>query len=208
MAPPGTKCFIHIKPHKRASWRFHAEDAWYVGPALKHYRCYMVVMKQSIVQRITDTIRFKHHNVKLSTVTPAERIQKAVKELTNAVKTNPTEGPANYIEVIQCLKAVVLGEKQQPREQAETVTQRNPHQSAEHPAIIKAMLTTAWVPQKKLRDITAQPATTKSVPNNTPPSRSPALIPYNEDEVEPPSKTMSQSSHAQHHKNITSAKEQ
>eukprot|EP00957_Ditylum_brightwellii_P045358 3438217-Ditylum_brightwellii.AAC.1 len=27
MAPPGTKCYIHIKPRKRASWGFHAEDA-------------------------------------------------------------------------------------------------------------------------------------------------------------------------------------
>eukprot|EP00957_Ditylum_brightwellii_P202202 15329061-Ditylum_brightwellii.AAC.1 len=26
ISPPGTKCFIHIKPHKRASWEFYAED--------------------------------------------------------------------------------------------------------------------------------------------------------------------------------------
>eukprot|EP00957_Ditylum_brightwellii_P039025 2949643-Ditylum_brightwellii.AAC.2 len=61
-----------------------------VGPVLKHYQCYMVIMKQSTLQRITDTVRFKHHNVKLLTVTPADRIEKAVKELTNAVKANST----------------------------------------------------------------------------------------------------------------------
>eukprot|EP00957_Ditylum_brightwellii_P069140 5250116-Ditylum_brightwellii.AAC.1 len=65
MAPPGMKCFIHIKPHKRVSWGFHAEDAWYVGPALKHYKCYTVIIKQTTAQRITDTVRFQHHNVKL-----------------------------------------------------------------------------------------------------------------------------------------------
>eukprot|EP00957_Ditylum_brightwellii_P136139 10382589-Ditylum_brightwellii.AAC.1 len=27
MAPPGTKAYIHMKPHKRASWWFKAEDA-------------------------------------------------------------------------------------------------------------------------------------------------------------------------------------
>jgi hypothetical protein len=143
MAPPGTKCFLHIKPHKRDSWGFHAEDAWYVGPALKHYLCYTVVMKQSTAQRIRDTVRFQHHNVQLPIVTPAEHIEKAAKELTNVVKANPTEGSANYVEVIQCLRAVVLGKKQQPRAQAKTVPQRNPSQSAEHPAIIKAMPTTA-----------------------------------------------------------------
>eukprot|EP00957_Ditylum_brightwellii_P177510 13520074-Ditylum_brightwellii.AAC.1 len=169
MAPPGTKCFIHIKPHKRASWGLHTENAWYVGPALKHYWCYTVVIKQSTEQRITDTIRFKHHNVKLPTVTPAKRIEKAVKELTNAVKANPTEGPADYIEAAQLLRAVMLGEKQQPCEQAKTVPQHNQSQSTEHPAIIKAAPTTARVLQKKLRDITAQPAITKAVPNKTPP---------------------------------------
>lgn len=39
MAPPGTKTYVHVKPSKRASWGFHAEDAWYAGPAPKHYRC-------------------------------------------------------------------------------------------------------------------------------------------------------------------------
>eukprot|EP00957_Ditylum_brightwellii_P205998 15346352-Ditylum_brightwellii.AAC.2 len=106
MAPPDMKCFLHIKPHKRASWGFHVEDAWYVGPALKCYQCYTVVMKQSTMQRITDTVRFQHHNVKLPNVTPAERIEKAVRELTNAVKANPTEGPADYIKVVQHLRAV------------------------------------------------------------------------------------------------------
>eukprot|EP00957_Ditylum_brightwellii_P202398 15329996-Ditylum_brightwellii.AAC.1 len=85
MAPPGIKCYIHIKPHKRVSWVFHAEDAWYIGPALRHYRCYTIVMKEKAAQRITDTIKFKHHGAKMPTVTLAERVAKAVKELTSAV---------------------------------------------------------------------------------------------------------------------------
>eukprot|EP00957_Ditylum_brightwellii_P164878 12553097-Ditylum_brightwellii.AAC.1 len=72
MAPPGTRCYIHIKPHKRASWRFHAEDAWYVGPALQHYRCYTVVMKEKAAHRITVTVKFKCHGAKVPRVTPAE----------------------------------------------------------------------------------------------------------------------------------------
>eukprot|EP00957_Ditylum_brightwellii_P146649 11163415-Ditylum_brightwellii.AAC.2 len=104
---------------------------------------------------------------------------------------------------------MVLGEKQQPCMQAETIPQHNPSQSAEHPAIIKVVPTTAWTLHKRLADITTQSAITKAVPSNTPPSRSPALIPCDEDEVEPPpSKTMSWSGHAQRHKNITSVKEQ
>ena len=44
MAPLGTKALIHSKPNKRASWAFHGEDRWYVGPAPHHYRylrCYI-----------------------------------------------------------------------------------------------------------------------------------------------------------------------
>eukprot|EP00957_Ditylum_brightwellii_P132800 10126056-Ditylum_brightwellii.AAC.1 len=163
MVSPGTKCFIHIKPHKCASWGFHAEDAWYVGPALNHYRCCMVVMKQSTVQQMTNTIKFRHHNVQLPTITPVEQIEKAIKELTNAINANSTEGPANYIEAVQRLRVVVLGEKQQPHVLApmKEVPQRNPSQTAE------------------------QSGTTKAVPTNALPNRSLALIPCYEDEVEP-----------------------
>eukprot|EP00957_Ditylum_brightwellii_P136093 10379281-Ditylum_brightwellii.AAC.1 len=37
MAPPGTKAYIHIKPHKRASWGLKVENAWYVDPAMEHF---------------------------------------------------------------------------------------------------------------------------------------------------------------------------
>eukprot|EP00957_Ditylum_brightwellii_P139822 10654197-Ditylum_brightwellii.AAC.1 len=56
ITPPGTKCYIHIKPHK----------------------CYTVVMKEKAAQQITDTVKFKHHGAKVPTVTLAERVAKAV----------------------------------------------------------------------------------------------------------------------------------
>eukprot|EP00957_Ditylum_brightwellii_P132803 10126391-Ditylum_brightwellii.AAC.1 len=98
MAPLGTKCYIHNKPHKCTSWDFNAEDVWYLGPAVNHYRCYTMVMKEKAGQHITDTIKFKHHGVKVPNVTPAERIAKAGKDLAAAVRNDPTEGPPDYIE--------------------------------------------------------------------------------------------------------------
>eukprot|EP00957_Ditylum_brightwellii_P127745 9741911-Ditylum_brightwellii.AAC.1 len=100
MAPPGIKHYIHIKPHKCASWGFYAEDAWYVDPATNHYKCYTVVMREKAAQRITCTIKFKHIGVKVPNVTPAERIAKAVKGLTAVVRNNPTEGLLDYIEAV------------------------------------------------------------------------------------------------------------
>jgi hypothetical protein len=40
LAPPGTRVLVHEKPIVRQSWDPRAIDAWYIGPAMKHYRCY------------------------------------------------------------------------------------------------------------------------------------------------------------------------
>jgi hypothetical protein len=42
IAPPGIKVLAHKMPSNRQSWSPHAFPAWYVGPALEHYRCYTV----------------------------------------------------------------------------------------------------------------------------------------------------------------------
>ena len=90
------------------SWGFHAKDAWYRGPSLRHYMCYTVVMKEKAAQRITDAVKFKHHGAKVPTVSPTERGAKAVKELKSAVRNEPTDGPPDYIEAVQQLRAVLL----------------------------------------------------------------------------------------------------
>ena len=40
LAPVGTKALVFLDPTKRHTWQSHAIDAWYVGPAKKHYRNY------------------------------------------------------------------------------------------------------------------------------------------------------------------------
>ncbi|KAL7523489.1 hypothetical protein ACHAWF_000544, partial [Thalassiosira exigua] len=39
LAPPGTKALVFSTPNKHLSREQHAKDAWYVGPAMAHYRC-------------------------------------------------------------------------------------------------------------------------------------------------------------------------
>eukprot|EP00957_Ditylum_brightwellii_P080776 6143755-Ditylum_brightwellii.AAC.1 len=142
-------------------------------------------MKQTTAQCITNTVRFQHHNVKLPKVTPAERIEKAVRELSNAVKVNPTEGPANYIKAIQQLRAVVLGEGTLSV-QGDNIPERNPSQTAEQPAVLKATPTKASNQPERLKVVAKQPVMDKKMPDNSPMERSPALIPCDEDEVELP----------------------
>eukprot|EP00957_Ditylum_brightwellii_P171918 13088536-Ditylum_brightwellii.AAC.1 len=74
-------------------------------------------MKEKAAQQITDTVKFKHHGAKVPTVTPTERVAKAVKELTSAVCNEPTDGPPDYIEAVQRLRAVLLKEQQPTRDE-------------------------------------------------------------------------------------------
>ena len=52
MAPPGTKCYVHIKLQKRASWGYHATTAWYLGPIW----CYKVLVQETGAICKSDTV--------------------------------------------------------------------------------------------------------------------------------------------------------
>eukprot|EP00957_Ditylum_brightwellii_P063650 4831325-Ditylum_brightwellii.AAC.1 len=132
-----------------------------------------------------DTVRFQHHNMKPPKVMLAERIEKVVRELTNAVKANPTEGPANYIEAVQQLRAVVLGESTH-RAQVDNIPERNPSQTAEQPAVLKVVPTKAQNQPERLAIVAKQPVMAKNTPANSPMGQSPGLIPCDKDEVELP----------------------
>lgn len=54
MAPPG--CPIVVYNHRRVKLGAHGVKGFYVGPALKHYRCYQTLIPSTRKTRITDTI--------------------------------------------------------------------------------------------------------------------------------------------------------
>ena len=56
LAPPGCPIVVHDSPNTRASWAPHGTDAYYVGPAPFHYRCYTVYIPSTKRTRISDTI--------------------------------------------------------------------------------------------------------------------------------------------------------
>ena len=56
LLPPGTKVIVHNKSTKRASWAFHGEDGWFIGPAHNHYRCVRCYIPATHATRITDTL--------------------------------------------------------------------------------------------------------------------------------------------------------
>ena len=58
LAPPGTKALVFSDPDTITSWETHAKDAWYVGPALNHYRCFRFWMPKTKAFQIAKTAKF------------------------------------------------------------------------------------------------------------------------------------------------------
>eukprot|EP00957_Ditylum_brightwellii_P010588 802011-Ditylum_brightwellii.AAC.1 len=121
-----------------------------------------MVIKEKAAQRITDTVKFKHHGTKVPMVTLAERVAKAVKELTSAVCNEPTDGPPDYIKAVQRLWVVLLKEQQPTRE--ELIKSGGKYNT----------------PQQKLVT-TEEPISTNPIP-----SHHPALISSDDDKIEVP----------------------
>ena len=86
LAQLGCAVQIHEKPSKRWTWAVHSVDGWYLGTSPGHYRCYDVWVKGTGAVRSTNTVLFKHKHIKNPTVTPADAIVNAAKDLTAALK--------------------------------------------------------------------------------------------------------------------------
>ena len=58
LAPVGTKVISHLKSDKRASWAYHGEEGWYIGPSIEHYQCVKCFSPSTGKTRETDTVDF------------------------------------------------------------------------------------------------------------------------------------------------------
>jgi hypothetical protein len=81
IAPPGTKVLIHEKPDNRLSWAPRGTDAWYIGPAMEHYRCVHCYMPDTHSTRIADTVEYFPHQVPIPTHTTEDLIRDAVSDI-------------------------------------------------------------------------------------------------------------------------------
>jgi hypothetical protein len=61
MAPPGTRAVILDDPSVRASFAPHGTDAFYIGPAMDHYRCSSFFIPSTNRTRISDSVAWLPH---------------------------------------------------------------------------------------------------------------------------------------------------
>jgi hypothetical protein len=96
MAPPGTRVMIHEKPSARKTWAPHAVDGWYLGPALRHYRCYRVWSSDTCAERIVDTLTWLPTQVRMPTLSTNDLLLAAANDIVSALRTpsGPTLQPS------------------------------------------------------------------------------------------------------------------
>ena len=65
LAPFGSKIMIHNKKNTRGSWEYHADEAWYIGPSMEHYRCFKCFNPNTRQEVVTDTVEIIEENIPL-----------------------------------------------------------------------------------------------------------------------------------------------
>ena len=85
LVPPGMKCIVHEDSQKRGTYAPHGLDAWYIGPALNHYRCHRVWVTSTCSERITDSVTWLPHGISVPTTSPTDLIIAATNDLTTAI---------------------------------------------------------------------------------------------------------------------------
>ena len=89
IAPPGSEMLIHERPNRRKTFGFNEKKAWYIAPRFKHYRTFKGIMASTGAERLSDTVRFKHHAITIPHLTPAYRILEAARQLDSATNNIP-----------------------------------------------------------------------------------------------------------------------
>jgi hypothetical protein len=95
LGPPGTRVLVHDKPQNRGTWAPHGQDAWYIGPALDHYRCYTVWMWDTRRERETDTLTWFPQQVTMPTPTAVDIIAAGIQDIAKALNEPKPNSPLN-----------------------------------------------------------------------------------------------------------------
>jgi hypothetical protein len=102
LAPPGTRVrLVYENPELRETWAPHAVDGWYLGPALRHYRCYRVWIQETSSERVADTVTWLPTKVKMPSASSTALATAAAQDLVKALQQTTTAAPVSPLNVTQ-----------------------------------------------------------------------------------------------------------
>ena len=107
LAPLGCAVQVHEKPNKCKSWDPHSSDGWYIGTSDEHYRCFRIYKKETKTEIISDTVYFRHKYITMPTVTKADEVIRAARDLSKAIRTNsPSQSQATNYEDLKKISKI------------------------------------------------------------------------------------------------------
>ena len=89
IVPPGIRVLAHVKSANRTTWSPHAEDGWYIGPAMESYRCYRIWLWDSRSTRICDTITWFPTKIVMPLASTADLVLAGITDIQQALLKPP-----------------------------------------------------------------------------------------------------------------------
>jgi hypothetical protein len=114
LAPLGCAVEMHESTNRRKTWDPHSLTGWYLGTSTEHYRCHKIFCKKTRSERISDTVFFRHRYITQPTVTPEDKIVKAVGDLSSALRQRSNLRGKEDIEVLQKLNNILNNAPAEP----------------------------------------------------------------------------------------------
>ena len=88
---------IRRKTSNRKSRDFRGKEGCSIGVALDHYHCQQVILQDTKVEQISNTVEFRHQTITTPVVTPKDQILHGITRLTDALIDAPTaQSDAQY----------------------------------------------------------------------------------------------------------------
>jgi hypothetical protein len=100
LAPMGCAVQLYQSSARQASWAANTIDGWYLQTSQEYYQCYIIYVKQTKSERVSDTVFFKTKYIMQPTMTPADVITKALSDLTQALKDKRNHTGLEQIEAL------------------------------------------------------------------------------------------------------------
>ena len=78
------------------------------GVSLEHYRCQKVIAKISKLERISDTVEFRHQKITTPTPTPEDKLMHSIQQLTAVLKGDGVSASDAQMKAIQDLQETLI----------------------------------------------------------------------------------------------------
>ena len=76
---------IRKKRNVKGSWEYHAEEGWYIGPSLKHYRCFKCFVPRTRQEIIIDTVEIIEGNIPLPITSIDEYLKQSFDDISSVL---------------------------------------------------------------------------------------------------------------------------